>query len=175
MGDGFRYGKRPWLPSEDQMLLDAVTQLGAPQFAVKGAEKSGVRWTDIAKMVPERAAKQCRERWRNHLDPSVSRAPWSEEENRILLSRYEQYGSMWAEIAQGLPGRADNGCKNQWNKLMGWGSSSARRARPRQDVGGSPPKRRRSSAPSRPAPRVETAASVRASNPPAVAHRRLCR
>eukprot|EP01045_Picozoa_sp_COSAG04_P046555 COSAG04_NODE_16922_length_485_cov_0.800518_1_plen_50_part_01 len=50
MGDGFRYGKRPWLPSEDQMLLDAVTQLGAPQFAVKGAEKSGVRWTDIAKM-----------------------------------------------------------------------------------------------------------------------------
>ena len=25
------------------MLLDAVTQLGAPQFAVKGAEKSGVR------------------------------------------------------------------------------------------------------------------------------------
>ena len=37
------------------MLLDAVTQLGAPQFAVKGAEKSGVRWTDIAKMVPERA------------------------------------------------------------------------------------------------------------------------
>jgi hypothetical protein len=121
-----KYTKRPWLPSEDQLLHDAVMSLGAPEFAVKGCEKSGVRWTDIAKLVPDRAAKQCRERWRNHLDPGVSREAWTEEENAILLARYEQFGSMWAEIASGLPGRADNGCKNQWNKLMGWGSSASR-------------------------------------------------
>ncbi len=121
-----KYTKRPWLPAEDQLLYDAVMSLGAPEFAVKGCEKSGVRWTDIAKLVPDRAAKQCRERWRNHLDPGVSREAWTEEENAILLARYEQFGSMWAEIASGLPGRADNGCKNQWNKLMGWGSSASR-------------------------------------------------
>jgi hypothetical protein len=139
---GFRmppkYTKKPWLPSEDQLLLEAVTSLGAPEFAVKGQEKSGVRWTDIAKLVPDRAAKQCRERWRNHLDPGVSRAAWTESENEILLARYEQFGSMWAEIASGLPGRADNGCKNQWNKLMGWGSSS-NRPRKAAQTGESPP------------------------------------
>lgn len=199
-----KYTKRPWLPSEDQLLVEAVTSLGAPEFAVKGCEKSGVRWTDIAKVVPDRAAKQCRERWRNHLDPGVSREAWSDAENEILLSRYQEFGSMWAEIASGLPGRADNGCasphlppvvaptelparpllfvpcarwrslscllfrcKNQWNKLMGWGSSASRPRKtpaPTPD-GESPPKKARRKAPvgsslGRPAARGEGGAAA---------------
>ena len=66
-----------------------------------------------ADAIPGRVAKQCRERWRNNLDPSVSRAPWTEEENEILLKRYDHYGSSWAEIASGLPGRPDNGCASR--------------------------------------------------------------
>lgn len=160
-----KYTKRPWLPSEDQLLHDAVMSLGAPEFAVKGQEKSGVRWTDIAKLVPDRAAKQCRERWRNHLDPGVSREAWTEEENAILLARYEQFGSMWAEIASGLPGRADNGCKNQWNKLMGWGSSSSRPRKSAQLNSDSPPKKSRRKFPpgstlGRPASRGEGGAAA---------------
>ena len=160
-----KYTKRPWLPSEDQLLHDAVMSLGAPEFAVKGCEKSGVRWTDIAKLVPDRAAKQCRERWRNHLDPGVSREAWTEEENAILLQRYEQFGSMWAEIASGLPGRADNGCKNQWNKLMGWGSSASRPRKSAQLNGEQPPKKARRDVPpgsmlGRPASRGEGGAAA---------------
>ena len=35
---------------------------------------------------------------------------WSAEENRLLLHRYEQFGSSWAEISQGFVGRPDNAC-----------------------------------------------------------------
>ena len=108
--------KHPWLPSEDQLLLDAVALLGAPVLQDKKRDVD-VRWPDIANAVPGRSAKQCRERWRHTLDPSITRGPWSTSENEILLSQYEQLGSKWAEIAAVLPGRTDIACKNQWHKL----------------------------------------------------------
>lgn len=107
-----KYTKRPWQEEEDRILREAIEKLGVPEISGgKGSGKTlGPQWTDIAALIPERVAKQCRERWRNHLDPSVSRHPWTEEENELLLQRYEQYGSSWAEIASGMPGRPDNGC-----------------------------------------------------------------
>ena len=110
-----KYTKRPWRPEEDNKLREMIERLGIPEISGgKGSVKTGgVQWTDIAKEIPGRVAKQCRERWRNNLDPSVSRAPWTEEENEILLKRYDHYGSSWAEIASGLPGRPDNGCASR--------------------------------------------------------------
>jgi len=32
-----------------------------------------------------RHGKQCRERWNNHLDPSLKKSEWSTEEDVILL------------------------------------------------------------------------------------------
>lgn len=118
-------GKRPWLPSEDQLLRDAVASLGIPEIAGQDKKKSGVQWPDIANAVPDRNAKQCRERWRHNLDPSIKREPWTKEEDENLLALYKQHGSKWAEIASGLPGRTDNACKNQWNKLSSVKQSKA--------------------------------------------------
>ena len=65
-------------------------------------------WSSVAAMVPGRVPKQCRERWHNHVDPSVSHEPWSEEENALLLRRYQDCDGKWSEISVALTGRPDN-------------------------------------------------------------------
>jgi hypothetical protein len=34
-------------------------------------------WSVIASLLPGRTAKQCRERWYNHLCPDITRGPWT--------------------------------------------------------------------------------------------------
>ncbi len=40
----------------------------------------------MASLFPGRLGKQCRERWCNHLDPSVKKAPWTPREDDILFN-----------------------------------------------------------------------------------------
>lgn len=44
-------------------------------------------------------------RWHNHLDPTIKKDAWSEEEESILAHYYQIHGSKWSEIARVLPGR----------------------------------------------------------------------
>jgi hypothetical protein len=107
------YSKRPWSATEDAQLLQIVKKLGVPTVRVDaGSRTEFPQWPDIAKYVPGRTAKQCRERWRHNLDPTIKREPWSEAENRKLLQTYDELGSKWADIARQLPGRTDNACVN---------------------------------------------------------------
>ena len=72
-------------------------------------------WQRVTEYVPMRSAKQCRERWYNHLDPSVINKDWTPEEDQTIFEKHQQIGPKWAIISRVLPGRTDNAIKNRWN------------------------------------------------------------
>lgn len=57
------------------------------------------RWEIIAKDLPNRIGPQCRERWVSILEPNVTgKKPWTSEEEELVLSLFQKYGSRWTVI-----------------------------------------------------------------------------
>jgi hypothetical protein len=77
-----------------------------------------IGWDEIATHLDGRHRRQCRERWTNYLDPSVTRAPITEAEDDLLLRRYDELGPKWALMRGDFPGRTDVFLKNHFRKLQ---------------------------------------------------------
>ncbi|OWZ04172.1 Myb-like DNA-binding protein [Phytophthora megakarya] len=74
-------------------------------------------WGEVAAHIPGRTAKQCRERWRNHLDPSINKSPFTPEEDTMIQEGFEKMGNRWTQIAELLPGRTEDAVKLRWKAL----------------------------------------------------------
>ncbi|KAH0788716.1 Myb-like DNA-binding domain containing protein [Histomonas meleagridis] len=91
-----------WNQQEDEMLTTAVNQLGPK------------KWTDIAKFVPTRTPKQCRERWFQRLQPGIRHDPFEPWEDQVIIQSQKELGNRWSLIAQKLQGRSPSSIKNRW-------------------------------------------------------------
>ena len=80
--DGYPRGhiKGPWTEEEDKQLVRLVAQYGAK------------RWSYIATFLSGRIGKQCRERYLNHLDPSLNKETWSPEEDQVIYRAHLMLG-----------------------------------------------------------------------------------
>lgn len=76
--------RRKWDDAEDAKLLDLVRR-----FGLEG-------WRSISAHMFERDPKQCRERYMNHLDPSVKKDKLSLREWLTLLLAHDQYGNKYS-------------------------------------------------------------------------------
>lgn len=112
--------RRLWTGEEDQFLKNLVASLGTEDSS----------WEQISVSMKQaghrKAPKQCRDRWINHLDPSLIRNDWRVEDNMQLIELHQKLGSHWKNIAQKFPGRTDNSVKNQFFSLV---RKSLRRAK----------------------------------------------
>jgi hypothetical protein len=104
-GDPWRTSsKRRFSADEDAMLTTLHNVLGKD-------------WKAISEKMGGRSARQCRERYKNYLDPSRSNKVWTSDEDAILLEKGSQRGANWASFTSILPGRTRIDMRNRWGFL----------------------------------------------------------
>jgi len=111
--------KGKWSDTEDASLWSIMSKLGG----------AAPNWTQIAKSVPGRTAKQCKYRWATQLDPSVNHGPCSRIEIDTFMQLRQQHGRNWVKMIDSgeLPGRTAAMLKNYVKREERKQSSCTRR------------------------------------------------
>ena len=91
--------------SEDMMLKRFVEMFGTN------------KWEDAPKYVPTKNMRQCRDRWNKYLNPNIDTKEWTEEEDKLLIRLYNQYGPKWVSLSHRFCGRTDIQLKNRFKIL----------------------------------------------------------
>ena len=81
-------------------------------------ENGPKRWSYLATILGGRSGKQCRERYLNHLDPSINKDEWSSEEDKFIIKSALENGNQWSAMSKHLKGRTANAIKNRWNSTL---------------------------------------------------------
>jgi hypothetical protein len=75
-------------------------------------------WAFIARLMGSRNQRQCRERWKNYVNPALRNDLWTLEEDQLLVDRYAAYGAKWNKIAKFFVNRSDNSIRNRWQLML---------------------------------------------------------
>lgn len=94
--------REKFLPEEDRQLRELV--------AIHGDSS----WDIVAKNMPNRNQRQCRERWKHYLSSSKAKVPWTPEEDDLLYQKMNELGPKWTKIAKFFDGRTDIQIKTRW-------------------------------------------------------------
>lgn len=98
--------RQMWGRDEDAALLSIVQE--------RGKSKWGLVAEELRKRLPQSAktGKQCRERYRNYLDPLITKKEWTKSDKAVFLLLHSQFGNRWGQIAKYFLGRSDISLKN---------------------------------------------------------------
>ena len=66
-------------PAEDELIK-------------KLAKDDSLSWDDIAKHIPGRTGRQCKDRYNVYLNTVVSHKEWTPEEDEIIIQKYKELG-----------------------------------------------------------------------------------
>ncbi|KAI8990060.1 hypothetical protein BDB01DRAFT_779862 [Pilobolus umbonatus] len=110
--------RKRWFHSLDPTLRKGAWTDEEDTKLREGVSIHSYQWSKIADMLEGRTDDQCAKRWRESLDPSIDRSEWTHDEDRILMTKYEEYGSQWQKIAFFFDGRPGLHCRNRWRKLQ---------------------------------------------------------
>ena len=80
--------KQKFSPEEDELLKKLVAEYG--EF----------EWETIASKFNNRNARQCHDRWKFYVNPKINKAPFTEEEDCLLINLVSKYGGMWVQISK---------------------------------------------------------------------------
>lgn len=103
-----------WVSHEDEALKAIVQSTGLRNW-VETAKALNVK---VHRGLCIRKPKQCRERYSEHLAPSLRFGNWSHAEELVILQGYNEFGSKWVKIARQLDGRSGNQVKSRFRSLM---------------------------------------------------------
>jgi hypothetical protein len=67
--------------------------------------------------MPGRNARQCRERWKHYLEPSINRGEWTEAEDDLLVSKHRELGPKWSQISAFFVSRTAVDLKNRYQRI----------------------------------------------------------
>lgn len=95
--------KRKKFSSEEDNQLKKLIDL-------YGAKK----WDKIASLMPGRTGRQCRDRFTNYLESSLTNGPWTDNEDELLEKKVCEFGLHWNLIVKFFKGRSTNNIKNRW-------------------------------------------------------------
>lgn len=98
--------RRKFTPREDEIIKAIVDTWGTN------------KWDYIATLLPERTARQIKDRYNNYLSPDMTNLPWTREEDDLLRQKVDEYGNHWVIIATFFVGRSSNNVKNRWHKVL---------------------------------------------------------
>ena len=104
--DKRRNTRNRWTQDEENRLINLVSIIGARE------------WNKISAILKTKTAKQCRDHYANCLNPEIKNSFWTIEEERVLLEKYQEYGSHWSKIKPFLPGRTSSMIKNYISMLL---------------------------------------------------------
>jgi len=101
--------RRTWTHKEDMKLKELVETTPEP-----------FEWSDIASQIPNRNAKQCRERWRNNLAPTVKISGWTMEEDELICRSQltSSHRNKWTLIARKCGGRSGDHVKIRFKSIV---------------------------------------------------------
>eukprot|EP00281_Chroomonas_sp_CCMP1168_P013093 CAMPEP_0206283138 /NCGR_PEP_ID=MMETSP0047_2-20121206/40060_1 /ASSEMBLY_ACC=CAM_ASM_000192 /TAXON_ID=195065 /ORGANISM="Chroomonas mesostigmatica_cf, Strain CCMP1168" /LENGTH=879 /DNA_ID=CAMNT_0053713463 /DNA_START=12 /DNA_END=2649 /DNA_ORIENTATION=- len=100
--------RRPWTSDEDELLRKGVEMHA----------NSPLKWTEVAKLLKGRQPKQCRQRYFNKVDPTLTQKGWTDEEDNRIVAAQAKLGNRFAEIAKYLHGRSESLVSHRWHFVL---------------------------------------------------------